>query len=165
MQEDAQQRPKFKDLLEFIEKQARVMLDPVFGEIQCSADNRRIPKTKATAKPNIRMASRGSSFATAVSTGSEQFSSKTKLNAQGRSVNAFSAVSSKLCAFCGKDHAIGLCDLFKWKSNKEKVEFLKANGMCFGCLGKGHMNSNCQRRLICQICKTNHPTVLHIDRK
>ncbi len=166
MQEDAQQRPKFKNLLEFIEKQARVLLDPVFGEIQCSADNRRNPQTKPpTAKPNIRLASRGSSFATAVSIGPEQFKSQPKLNAQGRPINASSAAVRKLCAFCGKDHAIDLCDLFKRKSNKEKVEFLKANGMCFGCLGKGHMSSNCQRRLICQFCNANHPTVLHIDRK
>lgn len=45
MKEDAQQRPKFKNLLEVIEKQARVMLDLVFGEIQCSADTKIIPKT------------------------------------------------------------------------------------------------------------------------
>lgn len=32
-------------------------------------------------------------------------------------------------------------------------------------LRKGHMSSNCQRHLICQICNTNHPKVLHIDRK
>lgn len=40
---------------------------------------------------------------------------------------------------------------------------MKANGMCFGCLGKGHMSSNCQRRVICHICTANHQTVLHID--
>lgn len=111
------------------------------------------------------MASRGSSFAIAVSIGPAQFNSQPKLSAQGRPINASSAAVRKLCAFCGKDHAIELCDLFKQKSNKEKVEFLKANGMCFGCLGKGHMSINCQWRLICQFCNANHPTVLHIDRK
>lgn len=55
--------------------------------------------------------------------------------------------------------------MFKRKSNKEKVWFVKANGMCFGCLGKGLMSTNCQRRLICQICNTSQPTVLHNDKE
>lgn len=111
------------------------------------------------------MASRGSSFDTAVSIGPEQFNSQTKLNAQGRPINASLAAVRKFFAICGKDHAIELCDLFKRKANKEKVVFLRTNGMCFGCLGKGHMNSNCQRRLICQFCNANHHTELHIDIK
>lgn len=41
-------KPKFKDLLEFIENQTQVKLDPLFGEIQNPKDNKRIPKPKPT---------------------------------------------------------------------------------------------------------------------
>lgn len=55
------------------------------------------------------------------------------------------------------------CESFKQKSNKEKVEFIKNKGLCFGCLRKGHMSKNCLKHMACGICKKNHPTVLHIE--
>ena len=49
------------------------------------------------------------------------------------------------------------------QQHKDKVEFLKNNGMCYACLLKGHMSSACKRRLTCQICQKKHPTILHMQ--
>ena len=55
------------------------------------------------------------------------------------------------------------CHRMAVKQHKEKVLFLKDNGMCFACLIKGHMSNACKKRLTCQICKKRHPTILHIQ--
>ena len=55
------------------------------------------------------------------------------------------------------------CHQFKNHPHKEKVDFLKINGYCFGCLMRGHMSRNCRKRLTCQTCQKSHPTILHID--
>lgn len=56
------------------------------------------------------------------------------------------------------------CPQLKGKLHKEKIGFLKENGICFGCLKPGHMSKDCDRRLSCKVCNQNHPTVLHIGK-
>lgn len=47
--------------------------------------------------------------------------------------------------------------------HKDKITFLRQNGVCFGCLLKaGHVSKDCIGRLSCSVCKKNHPSVLHI---
>lgn len=60
-------------------------------------------------------------------------------------------------------HVLSDCSQLKAHSHKEKVDFLKTNGHCFGCLIKGNLSRNCKRRLTCQKCNRRHPTILHID--
>lgn len=48
-------------------------------------------------------------------------------------------------------------------SHKEKVEFMKKNGLCFACSIKGHMSKTCKKRLTCCSFEEKHPTVLHIE--
>ena len=38
-------------------------------------------------------------------------------------------------------------------------------GVCFGCLKIGHISRDCRSRLICDVCKQNHPEMLHIEQK
>lgn len=45
------------------------------------------------------------------------------------------------------------------------MEYMKANGLCFGCLEKGHMSKACKKRMLCQICNKSHPTIVHIETK
>lgn len=45
------------------------------------------------------------------------------------------------------------------------MNFFKANGICFGCVNKGHLSKHCRKRLNCEVCKLKHPTILHIVKK
>lgn len=143
-------RPKFKDLLEFVEKQAKAALDPVYGELQNS-------KEKLTSK-NAKSAQKPSNFAISVSPVSEQ--SKPKWSQKSKS--KFESAVKTHCLFCDGNHMINLCDLFKMKLNKEKIDFIKSKGLCFRCLQQGHKSVNCVESISCEICEKTHPTVLHI---
>ena len=65
------------------------------------------------------------------------------------------------CPLCDKTHALDKCHEFKKKKLEDRREFIKAKGLCFGCLKSGHLSVSCQSRLTCEECNTPHPTLLH----
>lgn len=154
MQDKNDHRATFKVLLEFIERQSRAMLDPVFGDIHTSADTKRVskPKQQKTVKPSGRP-----SFATTVA----QVSAPKRNDLQSGHKQKLCA-AERSCLFCAKNHTFESCETFKTKPNGEKIEFLKTNGMCFGCLTKGHISKICKNRMKCEMCSMLHPTILHI---
>lgn len=69
------------------------------------------------------------------------------------------------CSFCKRsDHLLNTCVKFKAETRENKLKFVKGNSLCFGCLRKGHMSSDCKKRLTCATCNKNHPTCLHEER-
>ena len=164
------QRAKFMDLVEFVENQANIALDPIFGDIQDPVSHKSGPTLKHKAKSQVK----GSSFATtitpATSTTETEHNIKTKSKSTShqavRQENVPSASAfEQPCLFCKGEHIMLLCHTLKNKPNKEKVEFLKTKGLCFGCLSKGHLGKTCSKRMTCQTCQQKHPSILHIDRK
>lgn len=67
--------------------------------------------------------------------------------------------------FCGGGHALEMCLQVEKKAHNEKIAFLKENGVCFGCLCKGHISKDCRKRLSCNICGLKHPRILHIHQR
>ena len=156
------QRATFNDLLAFIDRHSRIMLDPIFGEILNPVNKAPMPRQSKV----YLKSSKESGFATVVSP--MQMYAQTKLHAQSskQSSNAVSSSAfTKPYMFCNKNHPMEICETFQTKQNKEKVDFLKAKGMCFGCLQQGHMSKSCHNRLSCKICKQNHPIILTNQRK
>ena len=82
---------------------------------------------------------------------------------KGQQNTNFNAATSAVCCFCEGKHALLDCFKFKSQPHNEKVECLKINGYCFGCLKKGHMSKDCKTKLDYQTCQRKHPTLLHID--
>ena len=69
------------------------------------------------------------------------------------------------CTFCKKtDHHLDACLKFKTEALEKRLEFVKENRLCFGCLKKGHVFKDCRKRLTCSMCKKKHPTCLHGNR-
>lgn len=45
--------------------------------------------------------------------------------------------------------------------SRPRVAFLKSKGLCFGCVKKGHLSSQCKKKLKCAVCSKLHLTILH----
>ena len=45
----------------------------------------------------------------------------------------------------------------------ERIEFVKSNGLCLGCLKYWHMKKDCRGKKVCSACKGFHPTSLHTN--
>lgn len=146
-------RARFKDLVAFIERQAKILSDPIFGDIQ---DPSPATNTKGHVKGISRSSfSKGNSFAT----------SATAMTTPNASSHLQHNTTEDQCVCCNHNHRLENCSRFKLMLHEEKINLLKDKGLCFGCLSSGHINKDCRERMKCQICERKHPTVLHISQR
>lgn len=153
LQEKHHRQAGFSDIVNFIERQVLIASDPLFGNIQDTLNTS--PKnTSGNRGSQNRIKGRGSSFATsvaAVNPGTKQ---------RERTLSYKSMKMS--CLMCGEDHKLEMCPKLEKKLHRQKIDFLKGRGVCFGCLSVGHMSKDCRNRLSGQLCNLKHPTILHI---
>lgn len=151
-------RARFTDLVSFVDRQAKIASHPLFGNIQeptSSKDGNKQRESKVSApRPKEK-----NIFATGVAPVSEH---KEQVKKDKENIGN---TSGKQCLFCHKGHSLEFCKLIKQKSHKEKLDFLKAKGLCFGCLSQGHLSKGCQQKHTCQTCSMKHPTILHLNIK
>ena len=154
-------RARFSDLVNFIDRQAKIAIDPLFGDIP---DVRPATAVKTNqnqkGKQFVKKEFRGSSFATNVVPEAKEPQERTvkfKPASSGKAVNAF----DKPCLYCQQSHALAACGKIKGQPHQDRVEFLKSKGLCFGCLIPGHLSKSCKRKLECKECGFKHPDILH----
>ena len=136
----------FNKLVEFLESENRIRLNPVFGKAVSSSPDR-----------NKGGASNQNRKVTSARTVAKTTSDKTK------ATHAVS-VSEYLCMFCELPHSFITCRKFRKILHKEKIFFLMKHRLCFDCLGRDHMRSQCCLRATCEVCKGAHSTLLHRSR-
>lgn len=149
-------RACFTDIVKFIEQQVRIVSDLVFGDIQ---DNT-LGKTGIKNKPQLKPQLKRNSFATHVSVTDEL-----KADASKSAFTSMAKTNVISCLYCACGHALELCPQLGKKAHREKLDFLKEKGLCFGCLCTGHLSRNCDRRITCKKCNQTHPSILHVERK
>jgi hypothetical protein len=144
----------FPDLVDFVEKEARIANNPIFGNISerpkawpAKGKNNEVSKSR---QANYK----GSSFAT------EMQGTRGANNSSSRKVD-------KSCEYRNRktNHVLEECDILRCKPYKERIRFLMEKRFCFGCLREGHIAKNCMDRATCKIanCLRKHPTVLHTN--
>ena len=70
----------------------------------------------------------------------------------------------KSCTLCTKPgHELDECRQFLARPLDKRKESAREKGLCFGCLGTGHMSKRCKQRKRCRTCDKVHPTSLHGD--
>lgn len=75
------------------------------------------------------------------------------------------AVEPVSCTFCKEDHYIYQCKQFAKQTYKDRHEFVQNNNLCFNCLIPNHSALKCKRETSCRICKKNHHSLLHPEKK
>ena len=161
IQDRDRRRVKFTDLVIFVDKQAKITADPLFGDLQGPTpekEKRSSLMNKTAKKEKVK----GSSFATYVTAQKEKESDKKKPKTDRTPNNV---AFTKPCLCCKRNHTFVECNQVTEKAHKDKLDFIRKAGLCFGCLVKGHLSKDCKKKLACQICSEKHPTMLHIPRK
>lgn len=139
------------------------MSDPVFGDIQDT------PSVKGITRPSksqMKSQMKRNSFATHVS-----ITEKCKTNAHNvgearKKYVSSTKTSSPSCLYCACDgHVLEQCQSLGERSHREKLDFLKEKGLCFGCLNTGHISRSCDKRITCKLCSQMHPSILHIGQR
>ena len=128
----------FDDHAKFVERKARTLTHPFFGKI--TREQNTTPKTP---KGRISFGVDG-----------ERDSKEDDLTIKTK--------KSK-CPRCNGDHLLARCDEFKKDAVKDRVKFVRKNGLCDNCLFRGHIAKNCPKASFCKVtgCSKKHSTYLH----
>ncbi|XP_043213502.1 uncharacterized protein LOC122377501 isoform X2 [Amphibalanus amphitrite] len=133
----------FRDLVGYIEKEARIAMNPSYGrQVLGSSGRPRLHEARKTEPRAVRKTAVGKTLA-----GSIQ-----------------SVGNPMKCYFCEGMHKTESCKKLQQKTPEERTTFVKQNGLCFACLQHGHRSRFCKERRNCEKCGRSHPTVLHIDK-
>ncbi|XP_071150422.1 uncharacterized protein [Mytilus edulis] len=141
-------------LVNFVKKEAKKAIDPIYGKEVLSGTNLSGKKAdsspKASGKTFVRK-----NFATGI---------KESTNEQTTQRGNIRVAFVTPCLFCqGTSHSLDNCKTFVKKDLKERFNFLKIKGLCFACLKSGHQKAVCQHEATCANCHRTHPTILHIN--
>ncbi|XP_062713737.1 uncharacterized protein LOC115269020 [Aedes albopictus] len=74
-----------------------------------------------------------------------------------------SATVSQACEICGGPHRNVQCTALEKLNPSQKQEKVRAAGVCFNCLRKGHRSRECPSDKTCRKCQRRHHTLLHAD--
>ncbi|XP_072384621.1 uncharacterized protein [Diabrotica undecimpunctata] len=71
----------------------------------------------------------------------------------------------KGCGYClQQNHRIYSCTKFCSLPVSDRIEYSKANKLCFNCLGSKHFLQNCGSKSSCSLCHSRHHSLLHNTR-
>lgn len=157
-------RTQFIDIVSFIERQVKIVSDPIFGDIQntqlCTL-SKNVNRMKSQMKPRFK----GDSFATIVTTIETPTREESRKSNQVQRQSSSSANNTSLGMCCSQVHTLEQCPQLEKKTHRNKINFMKEKGICFGCLRSGHGSKDCDKRLTCKVCSQNHPSMLHINQR
>ena len=157
----------FSELVDFIERQARIAKHPVFsaGALQeAEAGGRQ----KSNGLGNGTPANGGESSLTKSRRKPVLATSTAELDSKPTQHDA--AISSSLttskpqCPKCLQSHDLDDCQEYLQLTVEDRHQFLVSKKLCFSCYGqssRNHTARSCRRRHTCATCGKHHPTGLH----
>ena len=151
---ETERRPvAFSDLAEFVDNEARVTANPVFGKI--TEDTK--PKNERKDKQNRSGRSKTSLAA--------QVDNVQSLPPEAPLSGSTPPSEEVLCSFCNFGHALNACEALRRLPYLDRVQFSKSKHLCFGCLSSTHAVKKCPERKTCTVanCIRKHPTILHTN--
>ena len=149
----------FSQLVKLVKCEAKRANDPTYGRMalsQDTKDGRAGGNTNSLPSGNRQYKAKGSF---AASWKNEKPNDSTSDAQRKKDVP-----QAKSCMFCKEQsHFIDSCPKFLNVTIKDRVDFVKSNGMCFGCFKLGHRSKECRNKAKCSKCQRFHPTLLHND--
>ena len=140
---DSKRYPLFETFVKFLTKEADIACNPITSLSQTVKDSSSRFKKRPTAN----------TLASNTSSSERNEAKKPERNE-----------SNRHCHMCQmKNHSLESCGHFKRKTPIERRDFLLKNGLCFGCLSRGHLSKDCHQKSICEICEKKHPSCMHGD--
>ncbi|XP_032364376.1 uncharacterized protein LOC116678740, partial [Etheostoma spectabile] len=127
--------PPFKVFVDFLSKEADLACDPI-SSIQALKSM----ETEKTRQPQSQ-------------------------TIQAKTLSTNTTQSNISCVFCKRTgHVLAKCRKFVERTVQDRVKFVQAEKLCFGCLETGHYSKMCDNKGTCEICQKRHPTCLHDDK-
>ncbi|KAK0142226.1 hypothetical protein N1851_020113 [Merluccius polli] len=142
-------RALFNDLVKVIERHVSILSDPLYGNIDDPPPGLNGGRVTSRPKPYTEQRTKGNSFATTITLVETEQARGSRDTSSQRSY-----ATASTCACCAQSHSLDCCGQLKCMKHRDKIDILKQNRLCFGCLRPGHMSRSCEQRLTCETCTT-----------
>ena len=156
-------RPSFSQLVEFVSREAKKIIDPDFGREAMST-------TVKPQKPPVTVRARSNVVSADVKHPNRSYRrpSVTLAGTDAKKVDTYERSGTNNaftipCLHCNGSHALETCKMLFKLPFYDRLDVLKLKGCCFGCLRAGHQRYNCKSKSTCTHCNGRHPSVLHVD--
>ena len=150
------EKAKFATLVSFIRKESKKASDPTYGKQAMILKN---PESTAMTSKTPRLdKARARSYAITTDVPKDL---KKDIPSNDKPFRKTAFVSP--CTYCEGNHPLEHCESLYSKSFYERLDVLKNNRYCYGCLRIGHVRKDCRNKANCITCKGRHPSVLHVD--
>lgn len=157
----------FTELVDFIDREARIAKHPVFSPEAILEAEGRIKQSEnrfqlAVGRPSSSKSK--SVLATMTNTVVEEATATEKV---ATTIVDLSDKRQQTCPGCSKSRDLDECSNYLSQSVEDRRKFLIKNLLCFACYGhtsKNHDARTCRRRRKCKICNKLHPSGLHAYR-
>ena len=143
--------PSFEKFVNFLVEEVRISCDPAIISL-----NRE--KSKDTKPKGQRRTSQALATATANDKSAHQAKSGSSNN------TGTTEKKKKSCYLCKGTHTLETCPTFLQKTVEERRGYVRAEKLCYACLGIKHRAKNCKYKKKCSKCKREHPTCLHEEK-
>lgn len=146
---------RFRDLAEFVDIEARVAANPIFGKITEDAklkQERRSGRTKSGSDGSKK------SFAA-------QVSRDQNLPPGEPPSRTTPSVGNVSCSFCNSGHALETCEVLRRLPYQDRIQFLLSKHLWFACLSTGHNARVYPERKMCTVANfgREHLIILHTN--
>ena len=134
---------KFSDFVQFVQDQANVVNDPIYGENALFVSTDTLSKNKRSV------------------TG---FTCATMDGYIANRSHMFNQHRPNICLLCKENHTLFFCPRFIDMSVTERLEYVRSNALCNNCPISGHKAVECRKPFVCKInnCNQKHSKLLHV---
>ncbi|XP_061759712.1 uncharacterized protein LOC133554697 [Nerophis ophidion] len=151
MEQEKKQFPSFSHFVRFLTWEAKVACNPITSVQSLKSSDTDKPRSQRLQSFGAKTLNTSSNEKTLTS-----FNEKTTTSKENNFMT---------CIFCERNnHTLHKCRKLMEKAVTDRVKFIQAERLCFGCLQSGHRSKNCSNRSVCDTCEKKHPTCLHEER-
>ena len=159
--------PNLIDLVEFIERRAEVVNDPIFGHVGEAQRPPTFPRKLdryPVKKHKERISTMAAQFRTDMTNESKRNLKDryTQYEVDGGLVKSGGEREVKRVV-CEDLHQLNDCSDFKTKTIRQRNIIVRTHRLCLNCLNVGHFAFHCKSRLRCLSCRRKHHSLLHKD--
>ena len=141
------------DIADFVEKKARILTHPIFGDIISE------PKSKSVLEGRRPANRRLSSFAA----DAHDPSSSANGGVSDDTLALGPREPTLSCPLCKATHWLSQCKDFRRRNVSERYQIAREKELCYNCLIPGHYAAVCPKTSFCKVdgCEDKHSTFLH----
>ena len=136
----------FSEFVAFVQEQAEVVNDPLYGEDALEDRPGRVKSKKTVSSLLVATEDADSP--------SKQYSSSPSDSVSTPNIQ---------CLVCSKNHRLYSCYKFRNMPFSERCTYVNSNNLCTLCLSKDHLLSECRSSYLCRVnnCGKKHSSSLH----